>query len=363
MPDEPSKASSRSNNTSQSRGLNSEIPDSANPANSITSDPVSVERPRRASYLHTLAPRAVFAGSKSNNVRGALILLVAAGFFSAMAAIIKLAGEHLHVTQILLLRQTGMLLIMSPKLLKDPVGSYKTKRLDLQLCRLCLALIAMICGFSAVIHMPLPDATALGFAKSFFVTIFAVLILRETVGIYRWGAVAAGFVGVLIMLQPGSSEFSVYSVMAIIGAAAAGAVMVIIRLLSRTESTHTIMSYQATGVALVMFIPALITWQSMTPYLWFLVVILAVTSYVGQRLNVVAYTLGEASMLASLDYTRLIYAVILGFFLFDQLPGMSTMAGAVIIVAAAVFTVQRESRRKKVLAQTTEGPDKFNDNS
>ena len=139
--------------------------------------------------------------------------------------------------------------------------------------------------------------------------------------------------------------------------------MVIIRLLSRTESTHTIMSYQATGVALVMFIPALITWQSMTPYLWFLVVILAVTSYVGQRLNVVAYTLGEASMLASLDYTRLIYAVILGFFLFDQLPGMSTMVGAVIIVAAAVFTVQRESRRKKVLAQTPEGPDKFNDNS
>ena len=103
-----------------------------------------------------------------------------------------------------------------------------------------------------------------------------------------------------------------------------------------------------------MFIPALMTWQTMTPYLWFLVVILGVTSYLGQRLNVVAYTLGEASMLASLDYTRLIYAVILGFFLFDQLPKWSTMVGAMIIVVAAVFTVQREARRKKVTAQVTE---------
>jgi len=293
----------------------------------------------------------VQAGGASNNVRGALILLVAAGFFALMAAVIKLAGEHLHVSQILFLRQMGMLLIMSPQLFKDPVGSFTTKRFDLQMCRLVLALIAMTCGFSAVIYMPLADATALGFAKSFFVTIFAVLILRETVGRYRWGAVAAGFVGVLIMLQPGGSEFSIYSIMAIVGAAAAGAVMVIIRLLSRTESTHTIMSYQATGVAVVMFIPALLTWQTMTPYLWFLAVILAITSYVGQRLNVVAYTLGEASMLASLDYTRLIYAVILGFFLFEQLPRWSTMVGAMIIVAAAVFTVQREARRKNYALQ------------
>ena len=294
MPDEPSKPSSRSKKTRQSANFSSEVSDSAN---SVDNDSVSDQTARRSSYLRTLVPQLVFAGGRSNNVRGALILLVAASFFSAMAAVIKLAGEHLHVTQILFLRQMGMLLIMSPKLLKDPRGSYRTKRLDLQMCRLVLALIAMTCGFSALIYMPLPDATALGFAKSFFVTIFAVLILRETVGIYRWGAVAAGFVGVLIMLQPGGSEFSVYSIMAIVGAAAAGAVMVIIRLLSRTESTHTIMSYQATGVALVMFIPALMTWQTMTPYLWFLVVILGVTSYLGQRLNVVAYTLGEACLL------------------------------------------------------------------
>jgi len=352
VPDDPSKKPGNTEKTNQSLNLNSEVPDSAS---SITTDQITDESMQRRSYLRTLAPHAVFASGNSNNVRGALILLVAAGFFAAMAAVIKLAGEHLHVTQILFMRQMGMLLIMSPQLLRDPAGSYRTKRLDLQMLRLALALIAMLCGFSAVIHMPLPDATALGFAKSFFVTIFAVLILRETVGVYRWGAVAAGFVGVIIMLQPGGSEFSIYSVMAIIGAAAAGAVMVIIRLLSRTESTHTIMSYQATGVALVMFIPALLTWQTMTPYLWFLVVILAITSYVGQRLNVVAYTLGEASMLASLDYTRLIYAVILGFFLFDQLPKLSTMAGALIIVAAAVFTVQREARKKKMMAQVVDG--------
>lgn len=290
-----------------------------------------------------------------NNVKGALVLMVAAGFFASMAAVIKLIGEHLHVTQILFLRQIGMLLIMSPRLLADPRGSFTTNRLDLQLIRLALALVAMTCGFTAIIHMPLPDATALGFAKGFFVTIFAVIILKEVVGPYRWAAVTVGFIGVLIMLQPGGSSFSQYSILAVIGAAAAGAVMVIIRLLSRTESTHTIMSYQATGVALVMAIPALLYWRPLDPFLWLLVAILAITSYVGQRLNVMAFSLGEASLLASLDYVRLLYAVILGFFLFDQLPQFTTVVGAAIIVAAAIFTVQREARRKQSLARASDG--------
>ena len=283
------------------------------------------------------------------------MLMVAAGFFATMAAVIKLLGEQLHVTQIMFLRQMGMLLIMSPRLLTDPRGSFRTTRLDLQMIRLVLALIAMTCGFTAIIHMPLPDATALGFAKSFFVTIFAVIILKEIVGPYRWAAVTVGFIGVLIMLQPGSSGFSHYSLLAVIGAAAAGAVMVIIRLLSRTESSHTIMSYQATGVALVMVIPAILYWRPLDPFLWLMVAILAITSYVGQRLNVLAFTRGEASLLASLDYVRLLYAVVLGFFLFNQLPQFTTVVGAAIIVAAAIFTVHREAKRKQSLARASDG--------
>jgi len=226
----------------------------------------------------------------------------------------------------------------------------KTKRLDLQLTRVVLALVAMLCGFTAVINLPLAEATALGFAKSFFVTIFAVLVLKETVGVYRWSAVVLGFIGVMVMLRPGTESFSVYGLMAVIGAASAGFVMVIIRLLSRSDSPNTILAYQAVGVAIVMFIPAILYWTPPTPREWVILGAIGFVSYFAQIANIYAYKFGEASLLASLDYVRLVYATLIGWLLFSQLPGMSTWVGAGIIVLASIYTVHRESRLRKLHA-------------
>lgn len=289
-----------------------------------------------------------------DNLKGAVILMFAAFGFALMTALIKLAGTRLHVTQILFLRQMGMVVMLAPTLVANFPDALKTGRLDLQLIRLAFALVAMLCGFSAIIQMPLADATAIGFAKSFFVTIFAVMVLRETVGIYRWSAVVVGFVGVLIMLRPGTEGFTIYSVYALIGSAAAGIVMVIIRLLSRTEKPITILTYQAVGVGLVMFVPALIFWQSPTLFEWAVIAAIGFVSYYAQKANIFAYKWGEASLLASLDYVRLLYATLLGLLLFDQLPSVYTWAGAILIVCASIYTVHREARRNQTLAR---GPD------
>ena len=290
-----------------------------------------------------------------DNVKGSLILMVAAFGFALMVALIKLAGARLPVSQILFVRQVGMMIILAPVLLAHFPETMRTKRLGLQLARIALAVVAMSCGFTAIVNMPLAEATALGFAKSFFVTIFAVIVLKETVGPYRWGAVAVGFAGVLIMLRPGTEGFSVYGVLAVSGAAAAGAVMVIIRLMSRTESTTTILAFQAIGVGLVMAVPAWLSWMAPTPHEWFLLAAIGVVSYFAQKANVTAFRYGEASLLASLDYVRLVYATLLGWLLFEQLPATSTWVGAVIIVLASVYTVHRESRRRQNLARSPEG--------
>lgn len=289
-----------------------------------------------------------------DNVKGALILMLAAFGFALMIALIKLVGARLPVFQILFVRQIGMTLMLAPVLVPHFGKTMRTGRLGLQLGRIGLAVIAMSCGFTAVIEMPLADATALGFAKSFFVTIFAVFVLKETVGIYRWSAVAIGFVGVLVMLRPGTEAFSIYGLYAVIGAAAAGAVMVIIRLLSRTESTETIISFQAIGVGLIMAVPAWMNWIDPTPGEWALLGLIGVVSYFAQKANVIAYRYGEASLLASLDYVRLVYATVLGWLLFEQLPSSSTWVGAAIIVLASIYTVHREAKRKQQLAR---GPD------
>ena len=291
-----------------------------------------------------------------DNVRGALTILVAAAFFAGMTLIIKLLGtgaaadgRAMNVTQILFLRQLGMTAILMPTIWRHWPDNFRTSVPQWQALRIVAALVAMTCGFTAVIHMPLADATAIGFAKSFFVTLFAILILHERVGWRRWTATFVGFVGVLVMIRPfglGGEPVSPYALYALAGAAGAGVVMVIIRRLSRTDTNVTILTYQAVFVGLAMAVPALLTWVRPTLAEWGLVALLGLLSVAGQWLNIQGYRLGEASVMAVLDYVRLIYATLLGWLFFAQLPDRYTWMGAAIVVAAAVYIVHREARKK-----------------
>ncbi len=298
-------------------------------------------------------PRPLF-NALTPNVKGALILVAAAFGFSLMVMLIKLLGSDLPVTQILVVRQWVMVSMLLPVFIKGGAAQFKTRRPDLQAMRIGFALVAMLCGFTAFVHLPLADATALGFVKSFFVTIFAVIILKETVGIHRWGAVVIGFVGVLFMVQPGTQSYSLYGVLALIAAAAAGCVMIIIRILNRSDSPNTILAYQAIGIGVIMIIPAWWQWVAPTAQQWFLLLVVGVVSFFAQKLNILAYRFGEASVLASLDYVRLLYATALGAWVFQQWPSKETLVGAAIIALASVYTVHREVKRKQNLVSAPE---------
>ena len=292
--------------------------------------------------------------SLAPNAKGAVVLIMAAFGFSVMVALIKLVGARLPVTQILLIRQWVMVSMLIPAFINGFPSLLITSRPDLQALRITLALIAMSCGFTAIVNLPLADATALGFVKSFFVTIFAVLVLKETVGIHRWSAVALGFVGVLFMAQPGTDSYSLYGLLALIGSAAAGCVMVVIRILNRTESTNTILVYQALGVGVIMIVPAWWQWVTPSPREWALMIAIGFVSFFAQKANILAYRFGEASVLASLDYVRLLFSTIFGAWLFSQWPTKETLAGAMIIVLASLYTVHREAKRKQLLVSSAE---------
>ena len=186
------------------------------------------------------------------NVRGGLLILTAALFFATMVALIKLAGTSLHVMEVLFFRQIAMILIASPMILRSFPGSLKSRRPGLQLMRVCVAFCAMTLGFSAVIHLPLAEATTIAFGKTFFTTILAIFVLGEVVGPRRWGAVAVGFLGVLVVAWPtDGTALNIYGLMAIASAALVGVVMVSVRLLSLVDEPITILSYQAIGVAIL----------------------------------------------------------------------------------------------------------------
>jgi len=290
-----------------------------------------------------------------DNLKGIALLMLASFVFALMALLIKLLGQRLNITQILLVRQVGMVVMVAPAILRNFPGSLRSERPGLQLIRVFCALVAMLFGFTAVIHMPLADATAIFFAKSFFVTIFAIFFLAESVGVYRWSAVLIGFLGVLIMLQPGTDNFSLYGLASLVGAAGAAGVMILLRMLSRSDSADTIMGYGSLGVGVVMIIPGMYFWQQPTNLEWLLLAAVAVVSYFGQRCNIFAYKYGEASLLASLDYVRLLWATLFGFLVFNQFPGPSTWFGSAIVIAAAIFTIYRETRRKRGLTSAASG--------
>lgn len=290
------------------------------------------------------------------NTIGALWILLAAFGFSIMVTLIKFLGEDLSVFQILVVRQGVMLVIVAPKILSGLPHSLETKRPWLQLTRVLFAATAMLCGFTAVIEMPLADATAISFSKTFFITIFAIWLLGETVGVHRWGATIVGFLGVVLMLRPdGDGLVDPYALLAIAGAACAGMVMIVVRMLTRTDPPVTILTYQAFGVGLIMLVPAIYTWQAPSLAQWGLLVVIGIISWAAQMANIRAFKAGEATAIASLDYTRLLYATIFGALVFSQWPRVETLIGAAIIIAASIYTVRREAKRGRELARASDG--------
>ena len=292
-----------------------------------------------------LARRRAWWRKVPGNVRGGIWALVAASLFSVMAGLIKAAGQTIHVTEILFFRQVFMLLFALPMIAPALPTVLRSARPDLQLLRIGAAVAAMLLSFTAVIYLPLADVITIGFARTFFITIFAIVILSEVVGARRWSAMVVGFVGVVIVAQPeGAGSMNVYGLMAIAGAACAGLVMVVIRKLTETDPPITIMAWQAIGVGILMLPPTLYFWKTPNADELLILVAIGIVSLIMQMCNIFAFRAAEASAIAALDYTRLIWAILIGFLVFSEWPEPHVFLGAGIIIAAALYTMHRENR-------------------
>ncbi|WP_339853546.1 DMT family transporter [uncultured Nisaea sp.] len=312
---------------------------------------------RFSSYIGVLGqPVTVPFRALPGNARGAIWVAIAALFFTVMVALIKSIGDTIPVVQVLLFRQIVMTCTVMPILVSGFPDILKTRHLGLHLTRVVLALIAMTCGFTAVVHLPLAEATALGFAKSLFVTIFAMVVLSEVAGPRRWFAVLIGFAGVLVMVQPGPDGLNFYSVLAVVAAAAAAAVMVIIRKVSQFDRSVTILSYQAILVGFLMVPPAIYFWVTPSLHEWFVMGAIGLFSVCGQLSNIQGFKEGEASAVAPMDYIRLVFATLIGFLIFAEIPDLETTIGAVIIIATSLYTVRAEKRAATTKKQASKPP-------
>ena len=270
-------------------------------------------------------------------------------FFTLMATLIKYVGStsSLHVTEILFVRQLVVIFITLPLLARNFPQAFQTSRRDLHAVRIVCSFLAVLLGFTAIIHLPLSDSITLSFSRTIFITILSIFILSETVGIRRWGAVIVGMIGVLIVLRPtGVDSLNFYGILAVLSALLVAMQRILIKILSRSDQPVTLIVYQAIGTLVLLSPFAFYYWIWPTFEQLVLLILIGVLTIIAQTMNIFAYRIGEASLISILDYLRLLYAILLGAVVFGELPSWNVLVGGAIIILASIYTIRRAARRR-----------------
>lgn len=275
--------------------------------------------------------------------------LLSVALFGTMNAAIKLAeGAGAELVEILFFRQFGAALLISAVIAAGPgLGSVRTKRMGSHLLRAAIGLAAMACFFTAIVALPLAESTAIGFTIPIFATILGALVLKEPTGVWRWGAVLAGFAGVLIVTQPGGSSIPLWAAgVALLGCLLTANVSILLRRMSRTESTGTTVFWFSVLSLPPLGLLYLYDVQAHPPLTWAYLFGIGFLGGAAQFAMTGSLRLGPVSVVVPMDYSSLIYATLLGWLLFDALPGPATWIGAPIIVASGLVIVWRERVRR-----------------
>lgn len=228
----------------------------------------------------------------------------------------------------------------------------RTKRPLGHLLRSVVGLSGMVCGFSAVQHLPLTEATALQFASPLFMTALSALLLAEPVGKHRWGAVIVGFVGVMIMARPVPGHMNVVGVtLGILSALGAAGAMVAIRQIADTERGPTIVFYFTLGGTVLGLVGSLLFgWTVPDLPTLGLLVVAGLIGGVGQLFLTEALRNAPIGVVAPFDYSQLVWAALLGLVIWGELPHPATIVGALIVAASGVYILHRELRRLRAPA-------------
>ena len=286
------------------------------------------------------------SGNRPRNVARAAAL-VSAGSLTlvVMATVVKHLGTELPAMEILFFRSAIGLLFVLPLFSRNPLEPFRTKRPGMHLLRGAVGAVGNACFFWTITHMLLADAMALQFSRPLFMIPLAVFLLGETVGLRRTAVAAVGFAGIMLYARPFTGGFEPDAFVGALGALAGGLVVICIKRLATTEPTRVIMFYYALWNALFALIPAALFWVTPTLPQLALLTVVGIVGIGGQSLITHGLTMGEATVLVPLDYSRIIYSAALGYLLFNEIPGLWSFAGMALIVACSLYLVLTEKRR------------------
>ena len=291
----------------------------------------------------------------TTQLRAALLMLASTVGFGLMAICIRLASQTEPTMEVAFFRNAFGFLSLLPVLLwpvlreggDRPLArfaqSVRTTQFPRYVVRCAIGIVSMYCGFWAIGHLPLSQAISLAYSSPIFITIAAALWLGERVRLRRWLAVLAGFIGVLVIVQPWSHAFSKGVLVAVAAAVLSALVAIQIKQLSRVDKADTIVFWTYVLWVPMSLLPALFVWHPPQGITWLWLVLCGVLGTIGQLLWTRALKLGEVSALTPISFVQLPIVTLAGWLLFAERVDATTILGAAIILSATFYIAHREA--------------------
>jgi len=270
--------------------------------------------------------------------------------FSVMDVIVKWTDEY-PVGQVLFFRGfCGLIpiLFIIPK--ERYVDFYKTSRPLLHFKRCIAGIIALISIIIALRNLPLATVVSVTFAAPIFTTIFSIFLLNEKVGFYRWLAVMVGFIGIIVISEPGFSSLNFYFIFPIIFCLGLSYVAITIRRLSTTEPVWLIGFFFSISIMILSFFTFYQNWLLPNLVDLFLLSMIGILGGLANLWLTQSYKLSEVSLVTPLKYLALVFAIIFGYLIWDEIPTTKTLMGAILVIASSIIIFRREMVLKKNLS-------------
>jgi drug/metabolite transporter (DMT)-like permease len=278
---------------------------------------------------------------------GILHMLVATVLFAGSSALTKWLVQAYPIGEVLFVRAVTSLVGASLVILPYAgLAVFRTKRLRDHLVRGVSQSCSQVFLVIAFSLMPLASAVAINFSAPLFATIASIVFLKETVGPVRWGALIIGFLGVLLVTSPGVDTFQTGSLFALANAVLFGTVTVGVRGMTATESTETLTLYQFVLLTVVFTASLPLGWVAPNAADWGAMVANGLGNAVGQYLWTRALHLAPTSAVVPFNYFSLVWAIVLGFVVWGDIPPVTLIAGSAIVAGSGMFLLWHESRRR-----------------
>jgi drug/metabolite transporter (DMT)-like permease len=277
-------------------------------------------------------------------IEAALLMVLGAACVALQNGMIRIVSAEIHTFEIVFFRNLFGLAAMLPFLGGIGLGMFRARHPGQLLLMSVWHLLGMVGFFLAIVYLPLAEVIALAFSKPLFATVGAALILREVVRARRWSAVALGFAGVLIVLQPGAQAISPYAVLVLLGALMGAITSLMIKRLTATEAVSTIVWYQALFATVLALPLCLLQWRMPDPTGWLLLTAIGALGTVSWLTATRAFFLIDASAVVAFEFLRLPFAALVAYLWFAEVPSVWTWLGGALIFGTSIYIAQREAR-------------------